>query len=399
MDIPWRWHDAAAATWIFRGDQHHRRYWLRSLVSDYKSVLAKVEAIVVAQREIYVARGGLDNNTALLNGFYEFDAADVGRLGKTYNRAWVFAHPRSPLGGRVPGAALNAATEWSRADAEYVNERGVTIIDNALSRTALEGILEFCRSATVFFETKPHNAGGHLGARPRGDPSRRRRGREPHRPRVAATPRPQAESSASRGDAAAANRIVPGRGDAAAAGLPAGAYAVDGFTAPIILQIAEEIKAALPRSLAGLQLLNFWAYKYQHAEPGISAHRDQAAMNVNGSVRHLTALAVSNPRTSQVNLWISPDAGNLEPDRGGLLVYHGGVAGCAEKNRAGPRTIRVAAAAATRPAAQVQTRDGMTPAELRGPSGEEALRDLPQTRVPFRQNRIALFDTKLLSVR
>lgn len=154
----------------------------------------------------------------------------------------------------------------------------------------LEALLEYCRSATVFFETKPHNAGGHLGA-----------------------------------------------------------YAVDGFTAPLLLQIIEELRERLPKTLQDAPLLNFWAYKYQHAEPGISIHTDQSAINV--------------------NLWITPDDANLDPTRGGMTIYDDG--------------------------GDLDMLAGETPTALLGDDGRRILDDIPSVTIPYKQNRAAVFDSKL----
>jgi hypothetical protein len=80
------------------------------------------------------------------------------------------------------------------------------------------------------------------------------------------------------------------------------------FNAPLLLQLAEELQAALPELLGGHQLTMAWAFKYGNNEtdwegpPGIKAHADEAAINL--------------------NLWLSADDANLEDGTGGgLRVY------------------------------------------------------------------------------
>ena len=48
-------------------------------------------------------------------------------------------------------------------------------------------------------------------------------------------------------------------------------------------------------------LNQLWAYKYDSMRDGITVHADIAAINV--------------------NLWLTPDDANLEPDGGGLVVH------------------------------------------------------------------------------
>jgi len=80
-----------------------------------------------------------------------------------------------------------------------------------------------------------------------------------------------------------------------------GTYASDGFSAPLLFQIAEELCRALPGIFKDHRLIQMWAYKYEARLQGIGIHGDNAAVNV--------------------NFWITPDEANLDPDSGGLIVY------------------------------------------------------------------------------
>jgi len=81
-----------------------------------------------------------------------------------------------------------------------------------------------------------------------------------------------------------------------------GAQLDDGFATPLLFQIAHELASALPQVFRHHRLRHAWAYKYDsELQEGIDAHADQAAVNV--------------------NFWITPDADNLGPDGGGLVIY------------------------------------------------------------------------------
>ncbi len=80
-----------------------------------------------------------------------------------------------------------------------------------------------------------------------------------------------------------------------------GAYQTDGFDAPLLGQIAEELRETLPEVLGAHPLRYVWAFKYDSELYGIGPHADEAAVNV--------------------NFWITPDEANLDPETGGLRVY------------------------------------------------------------------------------
>jgi hypothetical protein len=81
-----------------------------------------------------------------------------------------------------------------------------------------------------------------------------------------------------------------------------GAFFVDGFTAPVLLQIAEEVRAALPRVVGPHPLRQLWGFKNAPtAGAQATTHADFAAVNV--------------------NFWITPATSNLDPASGGLVVH------------------------------------------------------------------------------
>lgn len=80
-----------------------------------------------------------------------------------------------------------------------------------------------------------------------------------------------------------------------------GAYFREGFNDPLIVRIAEELRARMPRVLGPLPVRVIWAYSYDQGMVGINPHADFAAVNM--------------------NFWITEDEANLDPESGGLLVY------------------------------------------------------------------------------
>lgn len=79
------------------------------------------------------------------------------------------------------------------------------------------------------------------------------------------------------------------------------AYLEDGLACPLVLQIADEFRSALPDLLGPHPLTQAWAFKGLRGDQPIDIHADDAAISL--------------------NFWITPDSANRNPDRGGLAVY------------------------------------------------------------------------------
>ena len=77
-------------------------------------------------------------------------------------------------------------------------------------------------------------------------------------------------------------------------------YLEDGLACPLLLQIADELRATFPELLGPHPLTQAWAFKGLEAEAAVDVHADDAAVSV--------------------NFWVTPDDANLAPDRGGLRV-------------------------------------------------------------------------------
>jgi tetratricopeptide (TPR) repeat protein len=80
-----------------------------------------------------------------------------------------------------------------------------------------------------------------------------------------------------------------------------GAYFFDGFCSELLLRLAWELRARMPRVIRDHPLQMMWGYKCDCTLPGLAVHADAAAVNV--------------------NFWITEDEANLDPAGGGLLVY------------------------------------------------------------------------------
>jgi hypothetical protein len=81
-----------------------------------------------------------------------------------------------------------------------------------------------------------------------------------------------------------------------------GSFFRDGFSCPLLTQIAEELRSAFPRVIGARHpVTQIWGYKYASVQPPLTPHADFAAVNV--------------------NFWLTPDDANLEPESGGLVLY------------------------------------------------------------------------------
>lgn len=80
-----------------------------------------------------------------------------------------------------------------------------------------------------------------------------------------------------------------------------GAFLGEGFSSPLVLQVAEELRTSFPGIFHQHRLLQAWAFKQDSARRPLKIHADAAAVNV--------------------NFWITPDDANLDPARGGLIVW------------------------------------------------------------------------------
>ena len=145
-------------------------------------------------------------------------------------------------GARVDHALSDA---WDRDAIQQTyldSPSGVVVVDDFLTDEALKALQRFCLRSTIWFGNRYHH--GRLGT-----------------------------------------------------------FFYGGFNCPLLLQIAEEIRKALP-DLIGFHhpLRHLWAFKNTGRLPSDSTiHADFAAVNV--------------------NFWITPTEANLNPQSGGLRIY------------------------------------------------------------------------------
>lgn len=141
----------------------------------------------------------------------------------------------------LPGGALNPELDFPAIEADYrARGPGIGWIDRLLRPEALSALRHYCLSSTFWFDF--HHTNGYLGA-----------------------------------------------------------SLQNGFAAPLLLQIAQELQARLPGIFGGHPLTQLWAFKYDSERQGIKLHADLAAVNL--------------------NFWITPDDANLDPESGGLVVW------------------------------------------------------------------------------
>ncbi len=74
-----------------------------------------------------------------------------------------------------------------------------------------------------------------------------------------------------------------------------------GFCSPVILQIARQLKLAMPNVVGTQDLRQAWGFKYDQRLGGINLHADFARVNI--------------------NFWLTPDEACLDNTTGGIVVY------------------------------------------------------------------------------
>jgi tetratricopeptide (TPR) repeat protein len=159
-------------------------------------------------------------------------------LGGQYGR--MMADPPLVVHDESPPArCLNRRDDWSDVVQAFKGEgNGVACVDHLLTPEALAQLQRFCLRSTVWRRPLP----GYLGATPE-----------------------------------------------------------SGFFSPLLLQIAAELRQAIPELLGEDHLNYWWSFVYQHQRPGTDIHADQSDISL--------------------NFWITPDSANLQPGGGGLDVW------------------------------------------------------------------------------
>lgn len=128
-----------------------------------------------------------------------------------------------------------------------------------------------------------------------------------------------------------------------------GATLSGGFSPRVLLAIADELKQAMPGVIGNAPLTQAWAFKYDQRMQGINIHADFANVNV--------------------NFWITPEDACADKATGGMVIY------------------------------DVPAPASWTFEDYNGKSGKMVAfineNNARSQRVPYRENRCVLFDSKL----
>ena len=160
-------------------------------------------------------------------------------MGGQYGR--IVADPPLVLHDESPPAVcLNRRDDWTDVQQAFTGDgKGIVCVDHLLTPEALAQLQRFCLRSTVWRRPYPP---GYLGANPE-----------------------------------------------------------SGFFSPLLLQIAAELRQAIPELLGDHHLNYWWSFVCQHQRPGTDIHADQSDISL--------------------NFWITPDSANLQPGGGGLDVW------------------------------------------------------------------------------
>jgi hypothetical protein len=140
----------------------------------------------------------------------------------------------------LPAVCLNPRNDWHDVARTFNGEgKGVACVDHLLTPEALAQLQRFCLRSTVWRRAYPP---GYIGANPE-----------------------------------------------------------SGFFSPLLLQIAAELRQAIPELLDRHHLNYWWSFVCQHQRPGIDIHADHSDVSL--------------------NFWITPDSANLAPGSGGLDMW------------------------------------------------------------------------------
>ena len=166
---------------------------------------------------------------------------DFKRRHDQEQAAWLTDNrPLPGTGARLEGPAVNADNDLAAIAGRWQTARPqVVVIDDLLTPQALDALRRFCWQEPIW---KKSYDNGYLGALPE-----------------------------------------------------------QGFAAPLLAQIADELRETYGAIFGAHPLRYLWAFKCGSGPKGVNIHADFAAVNV--------------------NFWITPDEANLNPDKGGLVIW------------------------------------------------------------------------------
>lgn len=129
-----------------------------------------------------------------------------------------------------------------------------------------------------------------------------------------------------------------------------GAHLDDGLSHPLIYALACHLIQSLPDIFESQRLMYAWAFRYHTNHEGVRLHHDSAQINV--------------------NLWLTPNAYNLQPQTGGLVLY--------PKNP---------------PASWDLERYSLSAEQMKGLIQKEQIEPL---KIPYKQGRLVIFNSRFL---
>jgi hypothetical protein len=152
----------------------------------------------------------------------------------------ALAHPPRVMHEEPPHEkCLGDRNDWAATARSFADNGGMACVDNFLTPAALAQIQRFCLLSTAWRQSNRH---GYVGG-----------------------------------------------------------LAEHGFFSALLLQLAAELKQAVPELLRDHHLIYWWGFVYQHQRPGTDIHADQSDISL--------------------NFWVTPDSANLEPGTGGLDLW------------------------------------------------------------------------------
>ena len=131
-----------------------------------------------------------------------------------------------------------------------------------------------------------------------------------------------------------------------------GAFLGKGMANKALLEFSQELKNSFPKIFKNYDLTQAWAFKYDSSLEGIGIHADDAKINV--------------------NFWITSDESNLDSESGGMIVWK------------------------KKPNMSANFSDFNSVENMQTMMKE--VKDIDYIRVPYRENRAVIFNSKLYHV-
>lgn len=220
-----------------------------ALDPDYSAALVLRGALLCEVRRASEAMASYRRHAETVYGrmtVTEAGDAEPKRKHDAEQREWMAAHGITAKGfhleegARIAGPAVNPANSGDVQRRWRESDPQIVVVDNLLTEPALAALRRYCWGSTMWRRYFPN---GYLGAAPQ-----------------------------------------------------------EGFSCPLLAQIADELRAVFPAVIGDNGLGLMWAFKYDSKLAGIPVHADQAKVNI--------------------NFWIAPEDASRDPESGGLVVWN-----------------------------------------------------------------------------